>query len=538
MINRLFILMSALVMWCTCHAGVHYNTDSILTVLDAVIDSAQYYESELNTRIAKHRTAYMTTSDPRVKFHEADRLFNLYRKFRVDSAMFYARKQMEYALIVNNEDTIARAKMSVADAYKRLGRFHEAMDMLKAIPHTDYIKRNTFYYDVFHSILNSCVNSAQGEEERHYYKSLRKLYRDTVMILNHHNASLNLINESEVLKDDGKYQEALDKLLMCRAKYAHDVANNPVYWAVVGEVYRYLEDMEGAKYCYAMSAILDKRFCNKTYTSLQNLAALLFDEGDTDRAYRYISLSMSDVKEANALSRLALVGEYLPIITTAYEKKQHTAAVHRVQLIVLISVVAMVLGTMLLLLVRRTRKLTALRHQLAENNEKLTQLNGALEGMNKELQESNIIKEVYIGQLFNLCSGYIGQIDNYRTSLMAKVKSGKLKDLEKMLSHTSSNSQLKDLFKNFDKVFLEIFPDFIDNFNSLLRPDEQLQPKPGELLSPELRIYALVRLGINDSTKIAEFLHYSVQTVYNYRQKTRNKAIMPREEFIERVKSI
>lgn len=531
-------LLLTLTLWSQCVAAEHYNTDSVLKVLDAVIDSTDIYEAEMHAKINKHRIAYETTSTPKVKFHEASELFNLYRKFKVDSAMCFAREQVRLAAIIGNADTMAMAHMSEADAMRRLGRFQRSIDLLNTIPHSDFVKNNAFYYNTYHSAYNSLVSQSIGDEEKNRYKIIRKHYRDTVMMVDHHNRSTIEINRSELLKDDGKYEEALNTLLACNKKYHNEVVGDPVYWAVLAEVYRYMNNKEGAKYCYAMSSILDKRACNKTYTSLQNLAALLFDEGDTDRAYHYISLSMSDVREANALSRLALVGEYLPIITTAYEKKQHSVAVRRTAFIVVSSIAAVIMATMLILLVRRTKRLSDLRQELAQNNDQLKQLNGTLGDMNKALEESNIIKEVYIGQLFNLCSAYIGQYENFRTSLITKLKSGKIKDVEKMLNQSTTNSQLKELFKNFDRVFLEIFPNFIDNFNSLLRPDEQLQPKPGELLSPELRIYALVRLGINDSTKIAEFLHYSVQTVYNYRQKTRNKAIMPREEFIERVKSI
>ena len=314
---------------------------------------------------------------------------------------------------------------------------------------------------------------------------------------------------------------------------------NAIFWAVLGETYRTLGDKEGAKFCYAKSAIADKYNCNKTYTSLQNLAGLLYDEGDYDRAYRYIMLSMSDVVEAHAFSRLELVGEYMPIITTAYEKKQHTVAVRNTIIVVVAVLAAFVLGLLLFMLYRRTKKLASVRRKLAESNGQLKQLNATLNTMNSQLHESNIIKEVYIAQLFNLCSDYIGQIDNYRVGLIGKLKSGKLKDLEKTLNQSTSNAQLKDLFRNFDRVFLEIFPDFVEKFNGLLRPEEQIHTKTGELLSPELRIYALVRLGINDSTKIASFLHYSVQTVYNYRQRMRNKSTCEtKEEFVAKVQKL
>jgi len=535
---KIYCILLAIAISSPCFASIHYNTDSILKVLDAVIDSTAYYETTLQSQLGKHRAVYENSNDITRKLQEASFLFYKYRRFRVDSAMYFARERVKLTKELNDPDSIALARINEADAMKRLGRFADAKATLDAIPHTDYIYHSAYYYDVYFSILNSMSRDAVGEEEKAAIKELCRLYRDSVKIVNVKSELEIQVNNAEILKRKVLYNDAADLLLKTGKAHHNEMMNYAIYWAVLADTYDQMGETEGAKYCYAMSAIIDKKNCNKTYTSLQNLAALLFKEGDTDRAHRYITLSMSDVKEANALSRLSLVGEYLPIITTAYEKKQKAVAVRRVLLIVVTSIVAIVLGVLLMQLVRRTKKLAMLRRQLAENNDKLHSLNEALAAMNKELEENNIIKEVYIGQLFNLCSNYIGQIENYRTSLISKLKSGRIKDMEKTLSQETTNSQLKSLFKSFDQVFLEIFPNFIENFNSLLRPEERIYPKPGELLSPELRIYALVRLGINDSTKIAEFLHYSVQTVYNYRQKTRNKAIISRQEFIDRVKTI
>ena len=122
--------------------------------------------------------------------------------------------------------------------------------------------------------------------------------------------------------------------------------------------------------------------------------------------------------------------------------------------------------------------------------------------------------------------------------LLRELKLGKTSQLKDQLSQSTMNEDLNQLFRNFDIFFLELFPDFIERFNSLLRPGEQIEVKGDNLLSPELRIYALVRLGINDSTKIASFLHYSTQTVYNYRLKTRNRSDLPKNEFVQRVQHL
>ena len=176
---------------------------------------------------------------------------------------------------------------------------------------------------------------------------------------------------------------------------------------------------------------------------------------------------------------------------------------------------------------------------MADANRQLQLLNCQLQETNTELTESNYVKEEYIGYIFNICSNYISKLDEYRKNINRKVKTGMVDEVKKMTDVPSFiSNELKEFYRNFDAIFLHIYPDFVSDFNSLLQPDKQIVLKEGELLNTELRIYALVRLGISDSVKIAEFLHCSPQTVYNSRLKTRSKSIIPKEQFAETVKAL
>ena len=522
---------------CPGRARNHHNADSLLAVLDAVIDEAPAIERNFRQSLSSHRAAFDKANSIDEKFREAHWLFFNYRFFRIDSALHYANERLQMAPKLH-PDSLTIAKINKADATKRLGHYRDAVIMLDSIERTPFVKGSQYFYEVYHSTVHSLASHAISDDERIKYSELRAQYRDSLHRFDAMKKNIAYINRAGQFANQNNYKEALNVLLECERQCRDEIWDNAVFWAVLGETYKRVGDMEGAKYGYAMSAIIDKRNSNKIYTSLQNLAGLLFEEGDTDRAYRYITLSMSDVTEARALSRLSLVGEYLPIITTAYERKQQTIAMRRTVFVVIASVLVILLLALLVMLMRRSKKLATVRRQLAQSNVQLKDLNGQLNSMNKALEESNIIKELYIGQLFNLCSNYIDQKEKFSAALLTKFKAGRTKEVEKMLSQETAKEQLKVLFKNFDSIFLEIFPNFIEKFNNLLRPEEKITPKPGELLSPELRIYALIRLGINDSTKIAEFLHYSTQTVYNYRQKMRNKALMPKADFIKSVQEL
>ncbi len=537
------ILRVAALLWlCLCcsttRAGHHYNVDSLLKVLDAVIDSSAVYDHQLQQQLVQQRQMFENATSQEARFDIAHTLFHNYRKYRLDSALYYARQRVQIAADMPSPDSLASAHLDEADALKCLGRLHDALAVLNRIPHTPFISSNAHYYYLYHSILLSLSKMTTDADEMAYYKPLLMSYRDTVNMVNGNDPLTVCVNTCEIEKSQGRIQQALDGLLNFGKAHQDMVANSAIYWFVLGDTYRDMGDTQGAKYCYTMSSIIDKRNCNKTYTSLQSLAWMLYNEGDTERAYRYITCSLNDVMATNARSRLSLVGEYLPIITTAYEQKQHSSATRRNILIAVSLLAAIILGILLWAIYKRNKHLAMMHNELAANNDKLQSLNSRLEELNRELVESNIIKEEYIGQLFNLCSSYINEAEKNRIRILGKLKSGKSKEVQQQLDESTIKEDLSQLFYNFDMIFLELFPDFIDRFNALLRPGEQIEAKGDNLLSPELRIYALVRLGINDSVKIASFLHYSPQTVYNYRLKTRNRSDLPKEEFIARVRRL
>ena len=166
-------------------------------------------------------------------------------------------------------------------------------------------------------------------------------------------------------------------------------------------------------------------------------------------------------------------------------------------------------------------------------------VNGQLSTVNEQLSESNRVKEEYIGRFMSLCSQYIDKLDNYRKMVNKKMKNKELEDLFRLSKSTElKEKELEELFLNFDSVFLHLFPNFVNDFNALLQPDMRVQPKEDNRLTTEIRIFALIRLGIEDSSKIAEFLHYSVNTIYNYRARIKNGAIGNREQFERQIKTL
>ena len=233
------------------------------------------------------------------------------------------------------------------------------------------------------------------------------------------------------------------------------------------------------------------------------------------------------------------MSELYSIIIASHQAKESRTK-HKLQhYLVLISVLSAVLVLLFVYLYKQLRRVYRIKEELSQTNAKLARLNEELGEKNEQLSDSNAVKVQYIARFFDLCSMYIDKMDDYRKSLKKLAQDRKFDELNRRLKSTSMLEDEQDeLYKNFDAIFLNLYPSFVEDFNALLTEDERIVLKQEDLLNKELRIYALLRLGITDSVKIASFLRCSLSTVYNYRTKVRNKAAISREEFEKMVMKI
>ena len=280
-----------------------------------------------------------------------------------------------------------------------------------------------------------------------------------------------------------------------------------------------------------MTAISDLQNATREYASLQKLAYLMYGEGDLDRAYKYLNCSMEDAVNCNARLRSFEVAQFFPIIDKAYKEKERKNLRFSQILLTCVSVLSIFLIIAVFYLYRWNKKINTTRRDLRC-------INKQLQLVNKELAETGKIKEMYIGRYLDRCVSYLDKLEAYRRSLARLAMSSHVEELYKAIkSEQFIHDERKAFYQEFDKSFLELFPDFITSFNALLQPAYQIVPKSNELLTTELRVFALIRLGISDSNSIAHFLNYSLATIYNYRSRIRNKAIHP-ETFEENLKNL
>lgn len=538
------------------------DTEPYLLLIDSLLTRQKEFEITKLQRIddLKEKRSRARTVDELFALNE--NLTDEYSTYRADSALEYIEYNLSIAEKENKPTWKARALLGKASLLSGAGLLNEAHAALRQINSgllTDDILLD--YYGQMMNLYNHLGNYAGGGQPSSQYYAKERSYKDSIMsIIDPSHPDFLWYKGWYMLgkdKNDNTVIPALKKKLDSAQFDSRQDAKNAY---ILSRLYKYKGDTENAKKYMALSAIADIRTANAEIASMKELAEILFKDNDIDRAYRYINYSLGQAKAFP--NRVRIVGhiDSLDRINKAYQEKSRRQE-NRIRIgLILVCILALVLIATIVIIIKQNgklkrqgnnldetnkklnvhiNKLSSARTQLAEANQKLKELNADLKTKNEELHEANYVKEEYIGYVFTLCSDNIRKLDNLRKGIHTKAVAGKLKDIERMTSsNTIMKDELKEFYNSFDTIFLHIYPDFVKDFNELLQEGKEIVPKEGELLNTELRIYALVRLGITDSVKIAEFLHCSPQTVYNNRFRVRNKARVEKEQFAETVRTL
>lgn len=519
------------------------TTDSLLKNLDQVVNDYAFYLNRKEVKINKIKSLLKSTTSDLQKQEIYDKLYLEYKSFQSDSALVYARKQLQVSDKIKNPEKLNLAKLNVASIMATLGMYKESIDMLEtvAIQLTPTIKGN--YYWTNRIVYGNLTDYATSNQEKTKYDLLSKKYRDSAIQYFPLESRVFCIAKSDQLMQHKQLDKAIKLLVENFAKTPSQDPDKAVIAYIISEVYQLKKDQEQEKKWLIISAISDLQLVKKENISLRKLAFIMYEQGDIDHAYRYIKRSLEDALFCNAKLRTYEISKMLPIINEAYQHKNETIRRQLILFLISAGVLSLFLLGALLLLFKQMKKLANAQKAISFANTKLSELNKELNEINEKLNQTNgilaeasLLKEIYIGRYMDQCSDYIAKLDEYGRKLSVMATAGKMNELVKAVkSNTHIEKELKEFYTNFDLTFLQLFPSFIDEFSMLIVDKEVLNLKPGELLNTELRIFALIRLGIKDSTKIAEFLRYSVSTIYNYRSQLKNKSLGPREEFESKV---
>ena len=562
---RYILLIISFLFFLFIYSEVSYSREleEIFSKLDEMILRREEYRGMKEERIRMLQKQFNNQVSIEESFYVNKLFYEEFYVYNADSAMAYADKNLDIALQLKRKDWEYVWKINKSFLLSATGLLKEAEDELKSVPVkelsgdvlTDYYGQMVYLWSHFGQYTGS-----QSEDVQRSYLDKERMYRDSVysvvkpshpLYLWYKGCYFQYQGEDEMRKVIPELTQVLDSASL---ETRYDAMN--AY--ILGSIYRDLGDMDNYMKYLAYSSMADITSCNKDIASLEELGTFLFSLGDIDRAYSYINYCLQNALFYNNRVRIMGISGIIDQINGVYQEHMRQQGERVRSYLVIVSVLSVVLLLSIIYIYYKLRQLATSRSklremngelnrhvydlseaqkQLKEVNDKLQALNVELKDVNAQLRESNYVKEEYIGYVFSICSNYINKLDEYRKNINRKIKTNQIDEVKAMTDRpTMAQKELKEFYKNFDAIFLHVYPSFVSDFNELLLPEERIVLKEGELLNTELRIYALVRLGINDSVKIAEFLHCSPQTVYNNRLKVRNKAIVPKEQFAETVR--
>lgn len=535
----------------SCHSALAGESlDSLLNVLDKTIKEADTYVQIKENKLHELKKEARKTPPFSVERYNLNNdIYLEYKAYSSDSALHYLNENMLLARQLNDKERELKIQLELSYLLSSIGMYMEAADILNSIDRQTLPSSLLGHYYTCYEHVYFEAGAAQPRYKMFAsrYVKLSHAYRDSMQItLDPSSATYLWLRETQ-LREAGKYDEALE---FSDRRLAESSFGTPQYALVAYQRFRLFESM-GKKdehlYYLVLSAISDVRSAIKEQSSLMVLAQELNSKGDLKRAYDYINFSWeisqfykTRLRSWMNITPLSMInGNYQDII-----KQQNRELLIY---IVCVALLALLLVIALIYIYRQMKALSIAKKGLQEVNERLFSLNEELEEVNRhlrstnlELSESNLIKEAYIARFFKLCSVYVDRLQAYRKLVNKKLQRGQVAELLKMthLSNDIVTVEVQGLYANFDSAFLHLFPNFVESLNALLLPDEQIVLKPDELLNTELRIFALIRLGIKDSSQIAELLHYSVNTIYNYRSRVKTKARVSRDDFEDLVAKI
>ncbi len=518
---RTFPIFMLLVLLTT--SPVYAKPQNDLASLDSVLSIRDTFLKNKKRRIDSIKSRIPVNAPIMDKLKGYDRLYEEYLTLSFDSAMRYINLAEKLVSDTGDYDLNAKVRIHKSMSYATSGHFSQAIDELKKIQSSclsDTLLEK--YYQAYQWTYGLWAEYSQDKTFAPIYYRNSKTYLDSLIQVTPRNTSLyNYRIAEKALMFNHDFETAKKNYLKVVDK---EPKNSRLYAQsafALAQAYNNLQDRANYRKWLINAAISDQMIPLKENLALQDVAILIKNEdGDLERANAYLTYSLNDALEYNNRLRILEIGKKLPAIATAY---QETVLAKNKQLhlyLVTIVIIVIILIIAIAIIIEQKRK-------IRNRNVTLSTFNDQLKVFNKQLQETNRSREQYVNLFLNLCAGYIDKYNRMQLTVTSKVKAGQYNELQKLLQANSrpSEAELREVFFNFDTAFLRLYPDFIKNVNTLLQPDKAICPKSSELLNANLRILALIRMGITDSTKIATLLFYSQQTIFNRRTEMRNRAI-------------
>lgn len=504
------------------------ETDSLLRVLDKVISERSIYTKKREAKINELKQKKTLLEDLEDVININREIIDQYNSFICDSAEFYIHENLSLAKRLDKQDVIIENQLRLSYIYSLSGLFLQASEIFKSLDYESLTDKNKVQYcwnciRYYENLIFYTAETRHSQE----YERVKEEYRDKAMELLNKDSEEHKKELAQKLQLEKRFSEA-EKLFLSvyynQVPETHDYAMAAM---ILARLYKDVDNKGLENYFLIIAAITDTKLAIKENTALLSLAVNLHEQGDINRAYEYIRVALDDALFYNARFKNSVIARIQPIIEDTYLQKIYSQQKNLQTYSILTSLFALVLIISLFYLYQQIKAVSKARKKLGVMNDELIRLN-------LKLDEANKVKEHYLGFFMNQCSVYVNKHHKYRKNVKLNIKTGQLNNLLLNLSADELEKDIKELHSNFDKAFLALYPNFVSELNLLLKDGEEYITEPGSL-NNELRIFALIKLGITDVKQIAEFLHYSTQTVYNYKSKVKGKAMVGGDEFEENV---
>lgn len=538
------------------------STQQLLDSLDSSLGKSAAYTAEKERRISSLRRRLSQTANPEQRFWISRNLVDEYSSYNSDSALHYIDASTAVGRQTGRREWVDEMNLNRAYIYAATGLLSEAESALNEVDPRQMTPAlaSEYYNRLLFVLTHKDQYLGKNSLTRPYSERAKAMLDSVSRLMQPSDPQYIWFLAWRSMTDPAKTREAIPVVEKALESSTYSTREEAMNAWILSRLYELTGNSDMMMRYLILSAIADVRTSNKEIASLEEISNRLYQSNDLERANDYISHCLQLANDYKSRVRVGRLADLQYHITKAYSQRNDRQRRKLNVYFIIALVFAAGLAVAMLILYKQNRRihrskteldrsnaqlnskveeLSQTRRQLKEANDRLEILYRNVRDEAGELAAGNDAKERYIADIFAICSDYISKLDEFRRNIYRKIVAHNFDEVKELTkSHELSHGEIKELYQNFDSIFLKVYPNFVDDFNTLLRPDERVAMKKPGVLTTELRIYALVRLGINDSVKIARFLHCSTQSVYNARMKMRNKSDISKEQFAEAVRRL
>ena len=503
------------------------DIDRLYNTIDSLIEHRSELLAEKEIRLKALKDGLQEGLDEDQLFKLNERIYDEYMAYNFDSAYYYINKNVERQRALGHADRFATSAVRMAHILAVSGIFNNARLLLNEVRVEDISTANKIDYYEQQSELNLFRSEmANFTPLFPAYVDSMQHYRQKILEIAPHNSYNYIFNLATYTCEQGEVDKAIKMLEDYLPKLRQGDRHYSIVTSTLAFFYTHKDQPETREKYLLLSAISDLRASILENNSLRELSIILLERQEYKKAYNYLQQASEDAKLYGSRLRSLQAARLAPLITQAYDTERVRTQNRTYILLAILSVITLLLIGTIAFILSMMRKRRAAIEKINTLNQELERRNAAIEAANNEMKESNRIKDEYIGRFLELSSNYIQRGEDRAKLLNRLARDKKMAELyAELKSSASLNESIRLFYQNFDTAFLNIYPNFIKEVNSLMANGNQFEVDGGQKLTTELRILALIRLGINDNQKIADILRSSITTIYTYRSKIKSRAL-------------